>query len=351
MRGSAVAVVLALGGVVAGATIILHRPPSALASPPVHRDSPPATTPPPATRVAMRDVDFFVDPQVVLHIRRLDGTMRSKDGGPVVFDDKRSFILHLDRAEVGLTGADLGALLNRYAFNYRGCPLSHLSVRTSGSEVIQKGRLHKGVDLAFEIHSRLDLMPDGRIRLRPTKTTILGVNGAKLLGALHLTLEKLIDLRGARGVTVKGNDLFLEPDSLLPPPTIEGRLTAVRVEGDQVVQQFGPAGDATTTLVPPDRATAGYMYYRGGELRFGKLVMLDAEMEIVDLDRQRPFRFDLDRYASQLVAGYSRTLSDQGLEVFMRGVDQLAGAPGGRQPTACPAGVACVPANGSDAPR
>ena len=53
--------------------------------------------------------------------------------------------------------------------------------------------------------------------------------------------------------------------------------------------------------------------------------MLDAEMQIVDLDRgRRPFAFDLDRYQAQLVAGYSRTLPDQGLEVFMKDAAALA---------------------------
>ncbi|MGE5728282.1 MAG: hypothetical protein ACM34L_06740, partial [Gemmatimonas sp.] len=34
------------------------------------------------TRVSMRRVNFYVDTAVVLHIRHLDGTMRSKNGGP-----------------------------------------------------------------------------------------------------------------------------------------------------------------------------------------------------------------------------------------------------------------------------
>ena len=36
------------------------------------------------------------------------------------------------------------------------------------------------------------------------------------------------------------------------------------------------------------------------------------------------FNFDLDKYKDQLVAGYSRTLPDLGLEVYMLGVDKLA---------------------------
>ena len=248
------------------------------------------------------------------------------DSGPVVFDDKRSFVLHIDTAEVGLTGKDLSALLNGYVFKYRGSPLSHLTVTTSGSELVQKGRLRKGVEIPFEIHARVSVTPEGLIRLHPTKTVIFGADGDALMRALGLSLQKLMNLEGSHGASVKGNDILLRPDSLLPPPAIEGRVVAVRVEGDQLVQTFGPAAGETTPppLVPPDGAASAFMYYRGGSLRFGKLTMLDAEMQIVDIARDATFGFDLDRYSAQLVAGYSRTLSDQGLEVFMRDVDDLA---------------------------
>jgi hypothetical protein len=272
----------------------------------------------------MRHVDFYVDPEVVLHIRRLDGTMRSKDGGPIIFDDKKSFIITLDHAEVGLTGADLTALLNKFVFGYKGSPLSHLHLRTEGDHIVQSGRLHKGIDLPFEMTATMDVTADGLIRIHPTKTKILGVNGDKLMHAFGLSLEKLIDLKGATGATVHGNDLFLDPARILPPPTIEGRMTSVHVEGDEVVQVFGSAdARARHPLVPPDTSARNYMFYKGGTLRFGKLLMLDAEMQIVDLDSSDVFKFDLARYSQQLVAGYERTLSDQGLEVWMRDVDKL----------------------------
>jgi hypothetical protein len=63
------------------------------------------------------------------------------------------------------------------------------------------------------------------------------------------------------------------------------------------------------------------MFYRGGVLQFGKLVMLDADLQIVDLDPRDAFRFDIDRYERQLVAGYSKTLGDMGLEVYMNDLD------------------------------
>ena len=276
------------------------------------------------TQVQMRNVDFFVDREIALRIRRLRGTMRSKAGGPVIFDDKTSFIMNIDDAEVGLTGNDLSLLLNRYVFAYPGAPLKRLSVTTAGSEIVQKGILHKVFDLPFEIRASLSITPDGRIRIHPRSTKILGLPMDKVMKGLGLALDEIINLRKAKGASLVGNDILLDPEKILPPPAIEGSLTAIRVDGDQVVQVFErPSGTKSSVLLPPDATARNYMLYRGGQLRFGKLLMLDAEMQIVDLDPGDSFRFDPDRYKPQLVAGYLRMLDGGGLEVSMRDIDKI----------------------------
>src|SRR5205085_12188975 len=98
------------------------------------------------TRVAMRNVDFKVAEGIVLHISTLDGEMESKRAGVVDFDDKLSYVLDVDTAEVRLSTADLGNLMNHYIFAYPGAPLSKLSVSQRGSELGLKGIMHKGVD-------------------------------------------------------------------------------------------------------------------------------------------------------------------------------------------------------------
>jgi hypothetical protein len=281
--------------------------------------TPPADT---VTRTQMRNVDFYVDPEIPLHIRTLNGVMRNRTGGPVTFDDKRSFVIAVDAAEVGLTGPDLSLLLNKYVFNYRGSPLTNLRVTVSGKEIVQRGTLHKVAAMPFEIRATLSVTPDGRIRIHPVRTEIIGLHVDALMRGLGLPLDKIIDLKKAKGASLSGNDIFLSPTSILPPPEIEGKVTAVRTEGDQVVMTFGARG--TAVLMPtPDTSAHNYMYYRGGSLKFGKLMMLDADMLITDLDPADPFRFDLDRYQAQLVAGYSRTLQSGGLEVWMRDIDKI----------------------------
>jgi hypothetical protein len=270
----------------------------------------------------MRNVNFYVTPAAALRIRHLRGEMRALHGDAVVFDDKNSFIIHMAYAEIGLAGPDLSNLLNTVVFAYRGAPLRRMRARMSGGQLILAGTLHKVVDIPFEITSQPSVTDEGLIRLHPVKTRILGVDGNGLMRAFGLSLEKILDLRKAKGVSVNGNDLFLDPPALLPPPAIEGRLTSIRVEGNELVQIFGTPA-ALTPLARPDTAARAFMYYKGGSLRFGKLLMTDAEMQIVGLDKKEFFGFDLDRYKQQLVAGYSRTLPSFGLQVYMASAETL----------------------------
>jgi GGDEF domain-containing protein len=70
----------------------------------------------------MRDVNFFIIPHAALRIRTLRGDMRAFKGGPVVFDDKNSFVIRLKYAEIGLNGDDISTLMN--ARDKDGQPLS-----------------------------------------------------------------------------------------------------------------------------------------------------------------------------------------------------------------------------------
>jgi hypothetical protein len=270
------------------------------------------------TRVSMRNVDFRVGDGVSLRIRNLEGSLRGLKRGVVDFDDRMSYRLQIDTAVVGLTGVDLTNLLNNHVFAYRGAPLRKLHVEVQGTELRQSGILRKGVEIPFVITSTVILTPDQRIRLHTTSIRIFGVDGTKLMGALGLDLEKMLNVRGAVGVSVQGNDLLLSPLVVLPPPAIQGHIVQLRVQDGELVQVFGPAASTgPSAMSPPDSGVRNYMFYRGGTLHFGKLYMTDAEMLIVDQDPANAFDFDNVAYQRQLVAGYSRTMPDLGLEVFM----------------------------------
>lgn len=273
-----------------------------------------------ATRVLMRNVDFRVGDGVLLHIALIGGEMQAVQHGVVDFDDKHSYVLAIDSGEVTLGADDLTNLMNRYVFAYPGAPLKRLRVTVRGAQLGLTGTMHKGVDIPFDITSTVTLTPDERMRLHPTRIRIFGVDGAKLMSALGITLKRMLDVSRAKGVTVEKNDLLLEPLVVLPPPRIQGRIMAVRVDRNGLVQLFGrrrESSPSATLLSPPDSAARNYMLYRGGTLHFGKLYMTDADMLVVDEYDADPFDFDNDHYQRQLIAGHSRTLPNLGLEVYM----------------------------------
>jgi hypothetical protein len=59
------------------------------------------------------------------------------------------------------------------------------------------------------------------------------------------------------------------------------------------------------------------MFFHGRVLRFGKLTMDGADLQIVDADPDDPFDFSLAHINQQLVAGTSRNQSDFGLVTTM----------------------------------
>ena len=103
---------------------------------------------------------------------------------------------------------------------------------------------------------------------------------------------------------VEGNDLLLDAAQLLPPPGMHGKLTAVRVERGALVQVFG---SGTARPISPSATAKNHIYWRGGQLAFGKLTMTETDLELVDEDPRDPFDFSVDRWNEQLVAGYSKT--------------------------------------------
>jgi hypothetical protein len=244
-----------------------------------------------------------------------------RKGGIPVFDDPRSFGIQIDRATTAISTASMSALLNRYTFGYPGAPLRAIEVSAHDGKLRQKGTLHKGVDVPFEMDGELSALPDGRLRVHPTAIKVAGIPAKRLLDALGLELVKVIQVRADRGVAIAGDDLLLDPNRLLPPPTISGKVGAARLEGDRIVLDF--VGAAPKILKPSLPEAQNYMYFRGGRLRFGKLTMQDTDLQIVDTAPRDPFRFDLSQYARQLVAGYSKTMPDKGLVSFMPDADKI----------------------------
>ncbi|HEY7368594.1 MAG TPA: hypothetical protein VIA29_01820 [Thermoanaerobaculia bacterium] len=321
-RALAVALLLLIGAL-AGAGC--KKSPSEVRSPQA-KPTPSAAARTSHVETQMRHVHLRIMEGVTLQIRNLRGRLvRKAPEGPVIFDDRDSFVLEIDSGEIAIATPDLARLMNGYVFAYPDSPLKKMSFAIVGNELRQEGLVHKGVEIPFTVVGSVSVTPENWIRVHPSKIEAVGIPVKGLLEFFGLELEKLLKLKGVASVKIEGDDFLLDPERLLPPPQIKGRVTAVRLEKDKLVQIFG-APNPESALQPPISG-ANYLFFRGGLLRFGKLTMSDADLEIVDADLRDPFDFFQEKYNEQLVAGYSKNTPDGGLIVFMPDYDQVAAKP------------------------
>jgi hypothetical protein len=275
-----------------------------------------------AVEIQMRNVDFRLASDIDLEVRTLRGRLkRTKPDRMVTFDDSDSFVLEIDTGEVAITAASLSALLNSYVFAYPGAPIKNLQVSIKGSRLSQKGTLHKGVDLPFEIEGPVSTTPEGDIRLHAEKIKSAGIPFKGLMHLFGADLSKLVNENAGRGAKIEGDDIILSPGGITPPPHLEGHVAQVNVRDGKIIQVFD-SGRHSPPLLPPFK-TAAYIYHRGGVLKFGKLLMEDADVQIVGDQTKGPFCFFLREYKKQLIAGYSKNTPADGLVVHMADYNRL----------------------------
>jgi hypothetical protein len=210
--------------------------------------------------------------------------------------------------------------MNDHVFAAKDAPLRKLEVATEGQKLKVKGRLHSKGDVPFETENTVSATGDGKIRLHPEKVKAAHLPVKGIMDLVGLDIAKLINTRKVQGVQAEGDDLLIDPQEILPLPRIRGKVSAVQVAGEQLILTFGSKREV------PIRE-GNYMSYRGGELRFGKLTMDHADMDLIDMEPRDPFDFFLDHYREQLSAGYTKITPQFGLRVYMRDYGKLRSAP------------------------
>jgi hypothetical protein len=272
----------------------------------------------------MQNVNFHLGKGVELHVASLSGRLvSSAPAKPPTFDDVTSYVLEIDSARVAMTPESLTNLMNNVVFADSNAPIKNLTIQIEGSELKQSGVLRKGVDVPFTMRARLDVTSDGRIRMHPISMKAAKVIPKRILDFFGLELENLVRVSANSPVQVNGDDLLLDPERLLPPPRIRGRLTKAWIANGLVFEQFGPE-KAAPAIAPPDARFPNYMYYRGGTLRFGKLTMSDTDLMLVDEDPRDSFDFSPAQYNDQLTAGYSKNTRSHGLITHMPDLNDIS---------------------------
>lgn len=273
-----------------------------------------------AIEFAMKNVMYHYSESVAVHITHLEGSLTpTKPGTIVFFDDKNSFVLVLASAEISISCHALAQVLNENVFSAPDAPLKDLTIESNNNQLIIRGKLPRKANVSFETTGTVSADPEGRIRLHAghIKAAHLPVKG--LLDLLGIDLARLIDTKNLQGIAIDKDDILLDPEKILPPPTIQGKVTAVRIQGNEIVQTFGSPQPANFAAKQP----GNYMAFRHSEMRFGKLTMHDADLIMIDMNPADPFDFYLDHYQDQLVAGYTKSTKQYGLRSYTRDYNKL----------------------------
>jgi hypothetical protein len=269
---------------------------------------------------AMKNVMYHYSDSVMVHISELQGELVPvKPGSIVIFDDKNSFNLVLSSAEIAISCTSLAQVLNQNVFSSADSPIKNLTIQSQNNRLIVKGKFHLKEDVPFEATGTLAADQDGKIRLHTEHVKAVHLPLKGVLDLLGIELAQLINTNKVHGVTVDKDDLILDPEQILPPPHIQGKVTAVRIQGNDIVQVFGAPQASNFAAKQP----GNYMAFRHGEMRFGKLTMHDADLIMIDMDPRDPFDFFLDYYQEQLVAGYTKSTREYGLRTYTRDYNKL----------------------------
>ena len=268
--------------------------------------------------IEMRNVALRAADGVVLNIRALDGEFVSRaPGEPPVFDDPSSYIVRLRTADIAMDANALNAMLRR-ALAEKRTPLSDVTIELNEGRLHATGKLHKGVTVPFSMTALVTATNDGLLRLHAEKLKAIGVPVKGLFDLLGIDVADLMKMPAGSGIRAEGDDLLLDAAALMPPPRMEGRVQSVAVTSGRLALRLqGAANPPTHPATRPVPAAKNYLYFYGGSIRFGKLTMTDADMQLIDSDPANPFDFYPAKYEDQLVAGYSRNTRRKGLQVFM----------------------------------
>lgn len=281
--------------------------------------SPPAPSTRPPVRIEMKNVRLHVADGIVLDIAYLRGEMVSRTPGqPPVFDDQRSYVLRVQSADAAMDMSSLTNLMNEHIFHYEGAPLTDITVESDEGQLKLNAKLHKGVTIPISMKADVTTTPDGRMRLKTEKVSALSIPARKLMDLFGLQLDEVVSLKQRRGIEIEDNDVVIAPGQVLPPPELQGRLSRVQLVNGRLHQTFGPpAAAGSLNLSAPEAASRNYVYFSGSDIRFGKLTMTGADLQLIDEDPKDSFDFFPARYNQQLVAGYSKNTPSGGLRTYM----------------------------------
>ena len=275
------------------------------------------------TYLSLDNVNFRFAEKVPILLKNVNADLIPTGKTNIVnFDDVNSFIISLFKADAYIEATTLEVIFKDYIFNY---PDSVLKLETikfineKENKIFLNGNLKFIIWLEFELIGVISYNKEKQvIQIKAEEIRAVGTSYAKsLLATVGLDLEKLLPIPEGRGITVKSNYIYIKPFAIFPPPKLEGTILSVDVQGSKLHIAID---NGKSIIVPPKPIpnAKNYLFLFKGDMKFGKLFMVDTYLQMVDKDESDVFDFYLEKYFSVLAKAGSATLGqDKSLKVIM----------------------------------
>jgi hypothetical protein len=264
-----------------------------------------------APQIEAVNVLFRYSSDLAILIVRLRGTLIPTEGHSVTtFNDPTSFDIGIEAAEIRVTARQLTALMNGRVTSSPKAQVKNLIISVSGNQLLIDGTMKKGLHVPFHAAADVGLTGDNRIRIHVRQVKMVRVPVKGMLDALGLSMEDLISQKGLKGMSVDGDSFLIDPQTALPPPRIQGRITGVQIVGDGILLKFG---ESTPRLTTGERGN--YIAVRGGAIEYGRDEMFDSDLTMTDSTPSDPFEFYLGQYWRQMVAGSIKVTPTKALRI------------------------------------
>jgi hypothetical protein len=279
--------------------------------------------------LTMRNVQFRFTKDLVVGIDRIRANMRPVPPADVVtFDNPASFDLDVSGAAVRLTLAQAQVLMNTRVFAYPNANVRDVKLEADGQNLVIHGTLSKGATIPFTMVGALSVRDARWLAVDAKEVKIGAVTVTGLLSALHISLSSMINVPANGQLRVQGNTILIDVLAVLPPPHIHATIASLDCCAKGVGLQLGSPNTASDSalraIVPSAMASPNFVAIRRGRLRFGKLTMVDSDLDLVDEDSRDPFDFYLQDYQCQLAAGVAHATLQFGWRVRMPDFDKLS---------------------------
>ncbi len=252
-----------------------------------------------------KNVIYRVDEDIVIGMPNMNADIQVYEPNqPFIPANRDDYVVRVHTADFVIEEDDMAKIFNKYELTYPGCPLSDLSIEAKQGKLKMSGTMRKGIPLPFEMEGSLRPNGKGQVVLTPDSVKSAGIPVKGLMNLIGLEVANLMNSRPNGGMKIDGNDIIIYPDKLLPAPAINGFVSGVRVEPGKVIMVFD---DQVRRDVPalPEPWAKNWILMHGGNVLINSHLILDASLQMIDLNPQDPMHYYMPLYREQLEAGFT----------------------------------------------